>query len=88
MDSNLQESIIQKQQEMLNEMQAKLDIAVEALKEIILKKEMTRFAKCCVHKTCHLNEDTNTCSFQTGINYGYCDQASIASEALEKLGVK
>lgn len=37
MDSNLQESIIQKQQEMLNELKAKLDIAVEALKEIYQK---------------------------------------------------
>lgn len=59
---------------------------VEALKQIEFKKDMTRLADCCVERSCHLNAATGTCSFQTGVNYGYADQASIAHEALAKHG--
>jgi hypothetical protein len=64
-------------------LQARLEKAVEALEKVQSKREMTRLANCCVEKSCHLNADTGTCSFQTGVNYGYADMAAIADEALK-----
>lgn len=54
----------------------------EALVKIESNKNMTRFADCCVEKSCHKNEESNSCSFQTGVHYGNADQAGIAEEAL------
>ncbi len=57
----------------------------EALEKISKAKEFTRLADCCVNKSCHINEETGTCSFQTGVYYGNCDRAAESDEALAKL---
>lgn len=62
-------------------LEAEVAVLKSALEEIDAKKEMTQLAKCCVDRTCHLHEHGG-CSFQIGVNRGYRDSASIASEAL------
>lgn len=59
--------------------------AIPALKTISAAKGFTRLADCCVDKACHLNSETGTCSFQTGVNYGNCDRAGEADKALAAL---
>lgn len=54
-----------------------------ALEKIKASAKMTRLADCCVEGTCHVNSETNSCSFQTGVNYGNEDRAAEAKEAIQ-----
>ena len=62
-----------------------LRIALRALEKIDAAKDYTRLADCCVEKTCHINTESGSCSFQTGVHYGNCDRAAEASEALAQI---
>lgn len=58
------------------------EIMAKALEQIESMKAMTRLADCCVDKSCHINSDSNLCSFQTGVHYGNADRAADAKDAL------
>ena len=69
----------------IKSLEKKLEIAKEALVFIQNHKDMTRLADCCVEKSCHINSESRTCSFQTGVHYGNSDRAGDVRAALEKI---
>lgn len=82
---NTKEEEIEMLKEETQKQQAVIEKLRAALEVISGKKTQTRLAGCCVEKSCHINSETGSCSFQTGINYGYCDAAGIAEEALKEV---
>lgn len=63
---------------------AQANALAEALEKISSSKNMTRLADCCVDRSCHINAESNSCSFQTGVHYGNSDRAAEADKALKQ----
>lgn len=57
----------------------------EALEQIVSHENMTMLADCCVEKSCHINKESGSCSFQTGVHYGYSNIAGKARETFAQV---
>lgn len=68
-----------------NSAKESLSILARALEKISKSKGYTRLADCCVDKTCHINSESGSCSFQTGVHYGNNDRAAESNEAIAAL---
>jgi hypothetical protein len=66
----------------LEQVKAERDRYREALTKISEAKIFTRLANCCAGGTCHIHEESGSCSFQTGVYYANGDRAAEADEAL------
>lgn len=70
-------------------LKSRLAVAVGALEEVASHAGMTNLGGCCVDKSCHpMYEDGEKvahCSFGFGVNRGFNECASTASEALKAI---